>query len=693
MADFAIRINGEPIRVNLGPSAEIAERAAARAEAAAALFGEIRLNTAAPSDQTNFYRFPLNQSLAAGTTFLIFYRLTPGVAEGYLTMVNTVPATTGQRHYLRGDGRMHQLRLTVPTGETVNQLNFYYDSDADILDDFFLLVIPEVLDRDSGTLGRLAGLLASTVLPTQETTRYVGPIEATGVFASYDAGDIPFGGKVRGSALAEWPNQIATGKPLKRFLTNKMPRYIDEQAVRFSGGQYLQYGHGSLEWTLRDMKRLGRAGTSSEPIISSPDGHWSATGLTRDSEGNWIVGHDGRTGLSDFSYDPYLVIYNQDFTQIVEEIDLSAAPYSITNNTVQGVDYDAANDAIWIADRDNSRLMRIPRDQSTPAVQVEITGLAGVVNGVAFDPVENVLYYSITGDNLIRVIAPTASGAPTTIRTINVASGINQIHFANGLLYVNILSGVNPSDVQVFDPVDCHLLGAYQALLHANSLEGIYIDDDGSLVGIHNGGYHSDAPYPYSAALRYDIEQMGVATGASLLITAVLHRERLGSGSSDLVLVHSGNPYAASSAGWSLAIESATDDLVFVASDRTAARAEKKWPVGLLSGDQVIRLEWTPGTNTCDLYANGLLISPSSTTGSFATAYGSTVRTPALFLGGVKVNSSDTVVSAVNDIQVKAIALANSLTDKVKIEGALAWRHRIRLPGGHTYASAPPVIA
>lgn len=35
MADFAIRIAGEPIRVNLGPSAEIAERAAQRAEVAA----------------------------------------------------------------------------------------------------------------------------------------------------------------------------------------------------------------------------------------------------------------------------------------------------------------------------------------------------------------------------------------------------------------------------------------------------------------------------------------------------------------------------------------------------------------------------------------------------------------------------------------------------------------------------------
>lgn len=510
----------------------------------------------------------------------------------------------------------------------------------------------------------------------------MGPCAGAGVVAYYDGADLSL--TRSGGAVVSWPAQ-GGGRALVPYSTTKAPKLSLRRGVSFAdGNQALQFGLGDYPWTFHSMKVL-----PAPSVVGANDG-WPCTGISRFSDGRWVIAHDGRTSDVDTSYETRLVIYSPDFGAKLAEIDLVALVPTI--QSIQGLWVDGA-DTVWVADSFNQAVRHV---SAAGALLGSITGLGFNVNGLAGDAEEGVLYLGVdVGSAVVSVVAAAHAAGPAVIRTLTLGAEPDHLHFSGGLLFST--HGANGSNGYILatDPDTGAGVGRYYSLTKWQAAEGLYIDGTRAYV-TNDGGFHTSATPPYSMVLAFDLGAVpSRVRSTKLMLSGVISRPTLQSGSSNLALAVSGDPITGTPVGgWALLLNPSTDTLRWYAKapgTTTAAAYAVDFPLGALGTDVSFALVVDVATGAT-LYVNGAAVAPSATSGVPA-AMGANLSAPSLMLGAFKPYNLVPLARFANPT-VYGFGLFTSDADRAKVEGWQAWRFGLvaSLPGGHAYKAAPPVF-
>lgn len=274
----------------------------------------------------------------------------------------------------------------------------------------------------------------------------------------------------------------------------------------------------------------------------NPSGGFTCTGLGRLSNGNWIIGNDGRTDEADVTHDCSVVILSSDKTTIVDEWDMT--PVSLVgNNSVQGVTVHT-DGTIYVASPQANKILHL---SSTGSKLGEIAATGA--NGLAYNPDDNqLLWKSNLNDGILHVYDLDTS---SEVDTWSISLNIDHLYYSQGALWCT--DGANGTDATIFiyDTITHELIGRLLNFVDAQAVEGIYVSGN-KLTISNDGGFHAASTPARNMLLEYEVDT--TAYPARTRFLGVHSRLKLNgaSPSNKGVLISRGKPNTTGKTGWAL---------------------------------------------------------------------------------------------------------------------------------------------
>lgn len=289
----------------------------------------------------------------------------------------------------------------------------------------------------------------------------------------------------------------------------------------------------------------------------NPSGGFTCTGLFKLASGNWLVGNDGREFDGDTN-NPSLVELSSDFTTIVNEWDMSVinGPRSI-----QGV-IEANDGTFYFASPVDGNLVNV----TNTGALIDKEPLGVNINGLAYDPVNNYIWYSTVGST-ISIEYDLATDTPTG-KQITILDNTDQMYYQSStkLLYCTAgNNGVN-GEVNVVDTVVGYTVAIFADLQDCQAIEGIHVEGSQFFIA-NDGGFHTNANPARNIIFEYavNLDQMYATRANNLYIQ--LSGKLIGSVPIDReALIQQSDPLTTGVGGWALYAMS-TNRLRFEARD------------------------------------------------------------------------------------------------------------------------------
>ncbi|MGH1450223.1 MAG: hypothetical protein ACRBBM_12510 [Pseudomonadaceae bacterium] len=245
---------------------------------------------------------------------------------------------------------------------------------------------------------------------------------------------------------------------------------------------------------------------------------FTCTGLDRITRGVyagcWIIGDDGRLKDSGdlAAYIPRVHIVDPECARIL--FSFNPMPGLVEGlprlHSVQGVAIDTSGeeDTVWISTASEGFVRHFRLDGTEIAADAFQWTYASQPNGIAYDPVNHAFWVTPISGREARLVS-CSPGTDRLLQTVNLTSySPDQLHYHSeqSLLYYSVGANGTSGDVRVKNLLTGVDSIAYAGLLHAQAIEGLYIDRQNSTLSIVNdAGFHLAGRPQFNILISYKI--------------------------------------------------------------------------------------------------------------------------------------------------------------------------------------------
>jgi hypothetical protein len=414
-----------------------------------------------------------------------------------------------------------------------------------------------------------------------------------------------------GSSVSQWDNSGFVDLPLQQSTANHQPA-SNSGLIRFDGfNDVLEpVSNGEVPDFLQAIPLPDATGGA------SGEG-FTCTGLSRLSDGRWVVGNDGRTDPGDSTYQSSVVILSSDFATL--EAEYMAATYVSGAQSVQGVVV-LPDDTIWFVIKQQRQLVHI----SSSGMLLGSLSLTYEPNGLAFDTLLSALIVS-QDNGTTQWLNPDTGGL---LQTKTLTNGTDHLFFdpdtgPEGALWITYGTNGNDGELAIFDiATGTKLLMSGNSddvsVSGATSIEGLYFDPSAHMLTVMNDSYFHESISGGNNARQYS---MLLPLGTSFAMFALCSALSV-NGSETTSFLAMRDPITSDGAVALFIPSGSTGSLRLIAQEKTTASRTILNYTTDLSALSFLWLEMDFASATASLYVNDQLVGTQTLSGAIGCGFG-----------------------------------------------------------------------
>ena len=360
---------------------------------------------------------------------------------------------------------------------------------------------------------------------------------------------------------------------------------------------------------------------------------FSDTGLCKDPNGSWWIGHSGRNQVGD-TYNPSIANVSADGSTLL--VNFPMKPQLPALEAVQGVAYDLDVGTLYITSNVAAEIYEVNK---TTGVIIRTITVAAIINGICYDRGRGCLW-GMQGNGYVRQLNKT-TGATIAVFEGNPNSDSSDHVFydeVSKLLYHTWgASGAN-GHISALDTVSGGWLVDYITLDTAIALEGLWIDASGLTV-CSNEYYHAGGANT-NKLKRYDWRGFtNYAESVVAGITICFRGKITSTPVRTCCLIGVGNPGVSDCAAIYMSSGSTTTLRCQVSGIAGATQVvNTSTTAAALTTDSVITLVCDFAAKTARFYQNGAAIGSSI---SLSAMTGNSIHACGLIIGGNRMDLTE----------------------------------------------------